>query len=315
MPSPPTSGRASSPRVMVDPVRPDGTITWRELWAETTTALDDRLHARWMCEAASDADGAAFIAELDQPATERMVAHLDAMIARRLAGEPLQYVLGRWAFRTLDLMIDRRVLIPRPETEWVCEAALNLVRPLTNPGATLRRAAPLRLVDLGTGSGAIGLSLAAELPPGSATVWLTDVSADALDVARANLAGIGRAGACVRIGLGSWFDALPDDLRGAVDLVVANPPYISADDVSVDQAVTDWEPHSALFADDDGLADISVIASGAVDWLRPGGWLVMEIGATQGDAVGAILSAHFGDAVEIREDLTGRDRIAIAQRG
>ena len=200
------------------------------------------------------------------------------------------------------------MLIPRPETEWVCETALNLVRPLATSGA-----APLQIVDLGTGSGAIGLSLAAELPPGAATVWLTDVSADALDVTRANLAGLGRAGAGVRIGHGSWFDALPEDLQETVDLVVANPPYISSHDNAVDPAVLDWEPHSALFADDHGLADISTIAAGAVRWLRPGGWLVLEIGSTQGDAVRELLRTHFGDGVEIRQDLTGRDRVAVAQ--
>src|SRR5438105_5970876 len=141
------------------------------------------------------------------------------MVARRAAGEPLQYVLGRWAFRTLDLMVDRRVLIPRPETEQVVEVAL----------AEARRLHARIAADLGTGSGAIALSLAAELP--GVDVWATDVSADALAVARANLAGIGTfAAARVRIQEGDWFGALPPELRGRLDIVVSNPPYIGDDE-------------------------------------------------------------------------------------
>ncbi|MCU1367196.1 MAG: hemK, partial [Ilumatobacteraceae bacterium] len=230
---------------MPDPTGQPDVTTWRQLLAETTRVLGDRQHARWMCEVASGVDsGDELLAELDAPATQRMVAHLDAMIARRLAGEPLQYVLGTWQFRRLDLMVDQRVLIPRPETEWVCETALGLARTVWSTTAPT----PVTAVDLGTGSGAIGLSLAAELPVGSVQVWLADVSADALDVARANLAGVGGAGAAVQIAEGSWFDALPASLRGEIDLVVANPPYIADGDPDVTAEVANWEPHLALFA-------------------------------------------------------------------
>jgi len=285
----------------------DKTLTWRQLLAETEAALGDRNHARWMCEVASGCDADEFRGLLGEPATTRMVAHLDAMIARRRGGEPLQYVLGRWQFRTLDLMVDRRVLIPRPETEWVAEAALVAARAAREHA----HGRVLRIVDLGTGSGALGLSLAAELPIGSAEVWLVDVASDALDVARANLAGLGRAGAAVRIAQGSWFEPLPAELRGAVDLVVANPPYIAVGDAAVDPSVADWEPHIALFAGDDGMRDIRTIATGAATWLRSGGTLVMEIGMTQGAAVAAILTAAGFRQVEIRPDLAGLDRIAI----
>jgi release factor glutamine methyltransferase len=281
------------------------TVTWRELWAETTRVLGDRHHARWMCEVASGVDGADFMAAVDEPATNRMVAHLDAMIARRQAGEPLQYVLGRWQFRSLDLMIDRRVLIPRPETEWVCEKALDIARSLT---------APLRIVDLGTGSGAIGLSLAAELPVGSAEVWVTDASPEALDVTRANLAGLGRCAASVRVAAGWWFDALPTELRGTFDLVVANPPYVAEGDPSLDADVMQWEPHDALFAGADGLRDIRLIVAGAAEWLRPGGALVLEIGADQGQAVTDLLTTSEFRHVAIHEDLAGKDRVAVGFR-
>lgn len=282
-----------------------GTLTWRHLLAETAATLGDRNHARWMCEVACGCDGAEFMAELDEAATQRMVAHLDAMLARRLAGEPLQYVLGTWQFRRIELMVDRRVLIPRPETEWVCDAALTIAR-------TLR--APLTITDLGTGSGAIGLSLAAELTIGTASVWLVDVSTDALDVARANLTGLGRAASTVQIAQGSWFDALPDELRGTLDLVVANPPYIAEGDPQVEGSVSEWEPHLALFAGDDGLRDLRIIVADGSGWLRPGGWLVMEIGADQGAAVRELLQAGGYADIEIRLDLAGNDRIAIGRR-
>jgi release factor glutamine methyltransferase len=285
-------------------------LTWRLLLAETAVTLGDRNHARWMCEVASGCvDSDHFAAEIDEPVTERMIAHLDAMIARREAGEPLQYVLGRWHFRHLDLMVDRRVLIPRPETEWVTEAALELARQMLASSD----AGPIIAVDLGTGSGAIGLSIAAELPIGSARVWLADVSADALDVARANTVGIGRAATMVAIGHGSWFDALPGHLRGTVDLVVANPPYIADGDPEVAADVHEWEPHIALYSGNDGLDDIRTIIADAVSWLRPGGVLVIEIGADQGQVVLELLVAGGFVEAEIRPDLAGRDRIGVGR--
>jgi release factor glutamine methyltransferase len=281
------------------------TVTWSELWSQTAAVLGERAQARWLCEVASGLDGDEFLAGLDEPATERMVAALDAMVARYRAGEPLQYVLGRWGFRTLDLMVDRRVLIPRPETEQVAEVAIGLAR---------RRAGRVVVADLGTGSGAIGLSVAAELPLGAAEVWLTDRSEAALDVARANLAGLGRRGGSVQLALGDWWDALPDDLAGRIDVAVSNPPYVAIGDPEVDDAVVEWEPTSALFAGDDGLDDVRRIVAGAPRWLAPGGWLVLEIGHRQGEPVASLLRAAGVVDVEVRPDLAGRDRIALARR-
>lgn len=281
----------------------DGTITWRELWADAERRLGDRVVARWLCEEASGAERDELLDELDRPATEGGVHRLDAMTARVLAGEPVQYVLGRWAFRHLDLMVDQRVLIPRPETEQLVEHAIVAMRD---------RPRPLTMVDLGTGSGAIGLALASELWHSAMTVWLTDASADALAVARANLSGIGRAAACVRLGEGSWFTALPAELRGAVDLVVSNPPYIADDDPAVEAIVRDWEPASALFAGADGLDHVRAIAADAAEWLRPGGVLMLEIGATQAGPVHDLLRAAGLVDVRVLPDLAGRDRFAQA---
>jgi release factor glutamine methyltransferase len=281
-----------------------GAVTWRTLLNETIEVLGERPQARWICETACGLDGDEFLAELDEPATERMVAQLDAMVARYRAGEPLAYVMGHWSFRTIELMVDRRVLIPRPETEMVAGRALELAR-----GVADQR----RVVDLGTGSGAIGLSLAAELPIMGTEVWLTDYSTDAVDVARANAIGLGRAAANVRVSHGSWFDALPVDVRGEIDVVVSNPPYIADGDPEVAESVLEYEPHTALFAGDDGLDDVRTIARDARDWLRSGGWLVMEIGYQQGDAVKALLEGFGFVDVAIANDLTGRPRIAEAR--
>jgi release factor glutamine methyltransferase len=281
-----------------------GAVTWRTLLNETIEVLGERPQARWICETACGLDGDEFLAELDEPATERMVAQLDAMVARYRAGEPLAYVMGHWSFRTIELMVDRRVLIPRPETEVVAARALELAR-----GVAGQR----RVVDLGTGSGAIGLSLAAELPIMGTEVWLTDYSTDAVDVARANAIGLGRAAANVRVCHGSWFEALPVDVRGEIDVVVSNPPYIADGDAEVAESVLEYEPHTALFAGDDGLDDVRTIARDARDWLRSGGWLVMEIGYQQGDAVKALLEGFGFVDVAIANDLTGRPRIAEAR--
>lgn len=278
------------------------TLTVRELLAQTTDVVGSRHEARWLVEVATSLDGDELTGALDEPVTERMVGHLDAMLARYRSGEPLQYVLGRWGFRRLDLCIDRRALIPRPETELVAELAIELA------GAV---PAPRLVADLGTGSGAIGLSLAAELPIDGTTVWITDSSDDALALARANLAGLGRPARNVRISLGSWFEALPVDQR--FDVIVSNPPYVALGSPDLEKSVNDWEPASALFAGPDGLDDIYVLIAGAPEHLVGGGWLVLEIGADQGQAVEALLRAACYSHIEIRPDLAGRDRIALAR--
>ena len=274
----------------------------RELLNTTGAALGATHEARWLCEVATGLDGAEFDEALDELVTQRVVAHLDAMLQRYGDGEPLQYVLGRWGFRHLDLAIDRRVLIPRPETELVAEVAIELAA--AAPG-------PRLVADLGTGSGAIGLSLAAELPLFDTTVWITDVSEEAIAVARANLAGIGRGASNVRVGVGSWFEALPAGER--FDVIVSNPPYVANGSPDLAAGVADWEPAAALFSGDDGLDDIRTLVAGAHDHMRDGGWLVLEIGFEQGNAVAELMErARFRD-VEVRPDLAGHDRLAVGR--
>src|SRR4051812_25399263 len=186
-----------------------------------------------MVERVSGYDGAELITNEHELATEPAVQHLDDMLERRAGGEPLQYVLGRWDFLGLDLLVDRRVLVPRPETEVVAQTAMDEAARLgarrgTHDGWLASDTAYV-VADLGTGSGAIALALARELP--DAEVWATDASDDALAVARANLAGVGSAATRVRLAGGSWFDALPSELRGSVRVLVSNPPYVAEHEV------------------------------------------------------------------------------------
>ena len=286
----------------------DETTTWGELLRVSASDLGSEQEARWLCEHASGLDRVEFDAAHDLVVSERCGVALRRMLARRLAGEPLQYVMERWAFRHLDVLVDNRVLIPRPETEVVVQAALDLANEMVRK---LKK--KIRLADLGTGSGAIGLSLASELSRGSTEVWLTDLSADALEVARANLAGLGLIDGDVRVVQGSWFSALPGELKNSFDLIVSNPPYIAIYDPSVKLSVRNYEPHMALFAGSDGLDACREIISHAGEWLATNGWLVLEIGHQQGDAVRELLSQNSFKQIEIRQDLASRDRIALAK--
>jgi release factor glutamine methyltransferase len=280
----------------------DGVRTWRSVLAEVMHELGSESDARWIAEEASGYSRAELVLRLDEPVTARCGAHVARMVERRLAGEPLQYVLGRWGFRALDLMVDSRVLIPRPETEQVVEWALEAAQRLDRDD--------LVVADLGTGSGAIALSLAQELR--RAVVWATDVSVDALDVARANTSGVGMFVATrIRLAEGSWWDALPDELRGQLDLVVSNPPYV-AEDEPLAAGVDQWEPRVALRAGADGLDAIRTVIGGASTWLRPGGALVVEIAPSQSDAVRALAELAGAAHAEVRTDGLGRERGLVA---
>lgn len=292
-------------------------VMWNELVDEaeqrfrTADVPEPKTSARWIGQEATGSNGADWFDVGGQQASKRQLAAFDRMVERRLTGEPLQYVLGNWGFRSLDLFVDARVLIPRPETEMVAQHAIDeLVRLLSQPdGAGQIRPGDLVVADLGTGSGAIGLSLAVEHP--GLDLWLTDVSEDALAVARANLAGIGRAGATVRIASGSWFEALPDDLRGRIGLVVSNPPYVASEG-DLEPQVAQWEPKSALLADDDGLANVRHLIDHAPSWLTSMGALVVEMAPDQVAPMAERARRLFAE-VQIIDDLAGRQRAVLAR--
>ncbi len=279
-----------------------GVTTWRDLQRAAQADLGS-LEAWFVLERASGDDRARLVPRLDEVVPARTVGFVERMVERRKAGEPLQYVLGVWGFRRLELVVDRRVLIPRPETETVVEIALAEL-------ARLGTSRPLA-VDLGTGSGAIALSLALEAP--TALVWATDRSDDALAVARANLAGMGgRVAPRVRLAGGNWFDALPGDLRGRVDLIVSNPPYVGAGE-ELPAEVADWEPGGALVAGPTGLEAVAGILARAPDWLRRPGVVVIELAPHQAvDAAALARQAGFAH-VEVRPDLNGRLRALVGR--
>lgn len=292
---------------------PEGCVPWRSLLSEATTRLREAgveqpdLEARRIVERASGTEGAEYVIALDAPATNRGVHFFDVMVERRSAGEPLQYVLGRWAFRTLDLLVDGRVLIPRPETEVVAGHALDELDRLTTHTHDRRR---LTAVDLGTGSGAIALSIAAERT--HVDVWGTDVSTDALEVARANLAGIGPGATRVRLVEGSWFEALSDELRGGVDLFVSNPPYV-AEGADLPAEVAEWEPAQALVSGPTGLEGLIHIVTGASAWLRRPGVLVLELAPGQSGSVRKAARDSGFDEVAVFDDLADRERVLVAR--
>jgi release factor glutamine methyltransferase len=282
--------------------------SWDELYRLAVEALGDCREARWIVEEASGFP----LGRADGPVRERPQARFEAMVERRRRGEPLQYVLGQWPFRQVELMVDARVLIPRPETEQVVEVALAELDRLRAGAHPDKR---WIAVDLGTGTGAIALSLAKERP--GVEVWAVDSSPGAVDVARANLAGLGGFAATrVRIERGDWWAGLPVELMGGVDVVVSNPPYISSSEMpELDPVVRDWEPREALESGPSGTEAIEAVLSAAGAWLAPRAAAVVEIAPHQAEEVaGTALRAGFS-AVRVEPDLAGRPRALVARWG
>jgi release factor glutamine methyltransferase len=299
--------------------------TWGQLCQDAARRLQGGAvenaagEARWMVERVSGYDGPELVLAEHEEAAAPAAARVDTMVDRRVSGEPLQYVLGRWQFLSLDLFVDRRVLVPRPETEVVASVAFAEAERLglrRGSGDAWAATATSEVVaDLGTGSGALALALASELP--DAEVWAVDVSDDALAVARANVAGLGGPAAPrIRVVDGSWYDALPTDVRGRVRLVVSNPPYIAEHEVaSLPPGVVAWEPYGALVSGPTGLEAIGEIVAGAPEWLAPErAALVCELAPHQAeDGVRFALDAGFDEAF-VHADLAGRDRVLVARR-
>lgn len=237
--------------------------------------------------------------QFDRPLQPEELAEFKSRLLRRVRHEPLQYIAGHADFRGLRLSVDRRVLIPRPETEVLVDEVLRWAR---------GRSA-LRGADIGTGSGAIALSLAAEGP--FEQVVAVDVSTDALEVARENHRAV--APPCpVEFRLGSGYAALAGE---RFDVVISNPPYVGEGErEELDPQVRDWEPALALFSGPEGLEFIRELVREAPSHLRPGGLLALEIGAGQAEAVSRLVraSGHFREPA-VRKDLAGRDRVVLAE--
>ena len=276
-------------------------MTLREALRDAARELDaagcpsPRVDAEHLLAHALERTRTALYLELDAPLAAEDEERFRYLVARRERREPLAYVLGEWGFRRLTLCVDRRVLIPRPETEIVVERCLELLAGLDEP----------EVLDVGAGSGAIALAIADEHP--SARVTGFDSSPGALEVARANLAATGLDG---RVRL------VEHDLRGGFgvglfDLVVSNPPYVEKGEIEgLEPEVRDWEPRDALVAP--GATE--AVARGAHEALRGGGWLVLEVADGKAREVARLLGALGYEGVSIDSDLAGRERIVSGRR-
>jgi release factor glutamine methyltransferase len=242
---------------------------------------------------------ARMIAERDYPVAPEIADQFVGLVARRAGGEPVAYLVGHKEFYGLDFIVDRRVLVPRPETELLVDLALAAASRIA-----AGRAEPLRIADIGTGSGAIAIALASHLP--DARIDAVDISDEALAVARANVARHGFVG-CVRLLLGD----LLGPLDAPADIIVSNPPYTIL--AEVEPNVYAHEPHLALEGGPDGTNLYRRLFADAPAKLRPGGALLCEIGAWQGTLVAALARAAFPAAeVQLFQDLAGHDRVLQA---
>ena len=272
-----------------------GSSTPRQLLDAAATRID-RIDAEHLLLHALDRAPTWLFLHADDPLDPVDCVAFDALVGRRAAGEPVAYVTGHRGFWTLDLEVTPATLVPRADTELLVELAL----------ARLPLDVDVRVADLGTGSGAIALAIAKERP--RATVIATDASHAALEVARRNGARNRITGVDWRHG--SWFASLEDE---RFDVIASNPPYIARADPHLEQGDLRFEPMSALASGDDGLDDLRTLVSAAPSRLVVGGWLLVEHGWEQGDAVRALFAnAGFSDVETIR-DLEGRDRVTLGR--
>jgi len=255
-----------------------------------------RLEARVLAAYAWQVDPAWLIAHDTDPLTCTHIAAFQLLLSRRLEGEPVAYILGQREFFGLNFTVTPDVLIPRPETETLVEAALERI-----PRESL-----WRILDLGTGSGAVAISLARHRP--LTEVVAVEASAAALAVAQANARRLGVSN--LRCLASDWYAAL--GVR-KFDMIVANPPYVEADDPHLCQGDVRFEPPSALAAGPTGLDDLSIIIAAAPAHLTPGGWLLVEHGWNQGAACRALFEAQGFSEVRILRDLAGQERVTLGR--
>lgn len=232
----------------------------------------------------------------DKTLESEQQSQFDALIERRKSGEPVAYIIGEREFWSLPLKVSPSTLIPRPDTERLVELALDKAQLIDGD-----------ILDLGTGTGAIALALASELP--QRNVYGIDLREEAWQLARDNAARLGITNASFLNG--SWFSPVPVGTKFA--LVVSNPPYIEENDPHLSIGDVRFEPKSALVAQDNGLADIKTITENARDYLLNDGWLLFEHGYDQGVAVREILQGFGYSKVETRKDYAGNDRVTLGQ--
>lgn len=259
-----------------------------------------RLEARLLLQHVTDYTRSELITHDHEMLSDAQLATLEQLAQRRLAGEPIAYLLGKREFYGREFCVSPAVLIPRPETEHLLEAVLAR---LPKGGA---------LWDLGTGSGIIAIS--AKLERDDAQVFASDVSEEALKVAQQNAVYLN---ADVEFAQGSWFEAMRKFrlFIPRLDIIVSNPPYIEQDDIHLSQGDLRFEPQGALTDFADGLSAIRILAENAKLYLKNKGWLLLEHGYNQAEAVQEILQQHGYNNIETQQDLAGLNRITFGQWG
>ncbi len=270
--------------------------------SEELSWLDDiapKLEAEVLLAAVLGATRSHLFAWPEQLLTAEQEQELQQLVKQRVQGEPIAYLTGRREFWSLDLELSAATLIPRPETELLVAWVLELI-----PVAT-----PWRIADLGTGCGAIAAAVAVESP--DCQLFSTDVSTEALAVAEANFARLGLDSICTL--QGEWCAALPPE--ESYHLIVSNPPYIALDDPCMQRGDLSREPRQALVSGVDGLDDIRRIIEQAPEHLAINGWLLLEHGSGQGEAVRHLFNAAAFTHIETRLDLAGHERVTAGQRG
>jgi release factor glutamine methyltransferase len=280
-------------------------MVWREVISKTARFLDDRnvpdaqVAAELMVARLLGSGRGFLVSEMEKEASERHLAAMRRGMARLSAGEPIQYVLGEWDFRRLTLKCDRRALIPRPETEQLVERVLAHLSAM--------KGAPGLVVDVGTGTGAIILSIADEFRGGGAFLG-TDVSEDAIALATENAARCGLSDR-VRFAVADGLDDF--DEPQSVDVIVSNPPYVATSVCEkLDRRVRDYEPRLALDGGAEGLDFYERYLADALNLLKPGGAVFFEIGEDQGDAVSSMMAGYGFTGIKVEKDFAGLDRYA-----
>lgn len=279
--------------------------TVRDTWTQAQHLLTSQLHlepsearleAQLLLQTATKVDRAWLISHENDALATNIHADFQALLERRLQGEPIAHILGHREFYGLDLAVTPDTLIPRPDTETLVEAALAKIPENVNRS----------ILDLGTGTGAIALAIAKNRP--LANVVAVDASEAALEIAQSNANSLSIVN--VEFVSGSWFDELADE---RFDVIVSNPPYIAQDDVHLSQGDLRFEPISALASGADGLDDIRHIVANCLIYLKPQGWLMLEHGFDQAEAVTDLMAETGLVGIATIKDLGGNDRVTIAK--
>lgn len=294
-------------------MRPKKTWTIKELLSVTTDYLREkqiespRLTAELLLAHQLNADRVNLYLNFEQPLTGKEISGYRSLIKRRLLREPLQYITGVQEFWSLDFMVDSRVLIPRPESELLVELAIDKIKALALEGP------PAKTLDLGTGCGALAISLAREVK--QTEILATDISVESLKMARLN-AERHEVSDCIEFRQGDLWKPLEDQGR-AFDIILSNPPYVASEEYNkLIPEVRDYEPRLALDGKKDGMYFIEKIIMGGLDFLKPGGWIMLEMAPDQTEKALGLMGKINGYEEKTRiKDYSNRYRVAMAQKG